>query len=138
MDDEAPIRELLSLFFKKKGVAVTTAVTGNEALELFSKERFDAAIVDVNLAGENGLDLLKRFKGQRPEVPVVIFTGVTSDPTLLDRSLAAGANGFMKKTEPLSQLYAELKKHLPANSEAQPLTPGAAGAEAQSARQSGV
>jgi DNA-binding response OmpR family regulator len=113
VDDEAPIRELLSLFFRKKGIEVATATDGSEALSLLQGRIFDAAIVDLNLAGENGLELLKHFKKEHPKMPVIIFTGLTGDEQLVTQSLAAGADAFMRKAEPLGNLYDEVKKHLP-------------------------
>ena len=114
VDDEAPIRELLALYFRKKGFAVTTAVTAAEARGLIDKNAFDLAVLDVNLAGENGLDLLSYIRNERGPVPVVIFTGLTGDPDLLQKALAAGANGFMKKADPLGVLFHEVCRHLPA------------------------
>ncbi|HWV99710.1 MAG TPA: response regulator [Candidatus Acidoferrum sp.] len=112
VDDEAPIRELLSLFFRKKGLQVTTATTAQQARELAAKTSFDVAIVDVNLAGENGLELLGFFKTNQPRMPVIIFTGLTGEE-LVDQAKAAGAAGFMRKTEPLGVLFDEVSKHLP-------------------------
>ena len=113
VDDEAPIRELLSLFFRKKGIEVVTATTGLEALSILEDRHFDLAILDLNLAGENGLELLKQFKREYPKLPVIIFTGLTGDTTLVEQVKAAGGDGFMRKAEPLDNLYEEVKKHLP-------------------------
>ena len=115
VDDEAPIRELLSLFFRKKGMDVTTAVNSTEAKDLAKKIPFTLAIIDVNLAGENGLELLSFFKTNFPAVPVIVFTGLTGQD-LVDQALAGGANGFMRKTEPLAALFAEVSRHLPSQS----------------------
>ena len=114
VDDEAPIRELLSLFFRKKGFSVTTAMAPAEAKELARSSQFSLAIVDVNLAGESGLDLLRFFKGNFPTMPVIIFTGLTGDPSLVERAMAAGASGFMHKTDPLPNLLSEVTRHLSA------------------------
>ena len=113
VDDEAPIREMLSLYFRKKGFTVTTAITGQEARDLVEKVPFDLAILDVNLGGENGLELLEFFKGKYPRLPIVMFTGFDSDPDLLQKAMARGANGFMRKTESLDALFAEVGRHLP-------------------------
>ena len=113
VDDEAPIREMLSLYFRKKGFTVTVAVTGQDAMELMDQVPFNLAILDVNLAGENGLQLLGFMKSNYPERPVIMFTGYESDPDLLEKALASGANGFMRKSESLDSLFAEVRKHLP-------------------------
>jgi len=112
VDDEAPIRETLSLYFRKKGFQVTTAVTGDEARNLVRQTPFNLAIVDVGLAGENGLDLLKLFKRDHPKLPVIIFTGLEPDEDLLQQVRDGGADGFMRKTEPLADLLAEVQRHL--------------------------
>jgi DNA-binding response OmpR family regulator len=112
VDDEAPIRELLSLYFRKKGYDVTPAVTGSDAMEAADQSAFDLAILDVNLAGENGLELLDFFKVNHPKLPVIMFTGLTGDDTLLDKAMARGANGFMCKTQPLDDLLAEVQRLL--------------------------
>ncbi len=113
VDDEAPIREMLSLYFRKKGLQVTTAVTASEATKFAGEIPFSLAILDVELAGENGLDLLSSFKRNYPNLPVIIFTGLDGDEGLMEEARARGANGFMRKTEPLGHLFAEVQRHLP-------------------------
>ncbi len=112
VDDEAPIRELLSLFFRKKGLEVTTATTAQHAKALAGSTPFSLAILDVNLAGENGLALLAFFKKSHPQIPVIIFTGLTGED-MLEQAKTAGADGFMRKTESLDTLFREVSAHLP-------------------------
>src|SRR5260370_22719111 len=99
VDDEAPIREMLSLYFRKKGLQVTTAVTASEATKLVAEIPFSLAILDVELAGENGLDLLSSFKRNYTNLPVIIFTGLDGDEGLMEQARAPGANGFLATTE---------------------------------------
>ena len=112
VDDEAPIRELLSVFFRKKGYTVSTAVNIREAKELVEKSRFDLAILDVNLAGENGLELLSLFKKEYPHMPVILFTGLNPEEELLQRAKEAGADAFMRKSESLTDLFTQVTKHM--------------------------
>ena len=114
VDDEAPIRELLALSFRKKGWNVTTAITATEAKTLAAQVPFTLAILDVNLAGENGLELLSFFKANYPNMPVIMFTGLT-EKDLMDKAVAKGASGFMLKTESLNELYLEVCRHSPKN-----------------------
>ena len=118
VDDEAPIREVLSLYFRKKGFAVTTATCGQEAMQLMSRGPFHLVILDMNLAGESGLKLLGFFKNNYPTLPVVVFTGMASDKSLLEQALAGGASAFMSKTEPLDKLFAEVNRHISTQSQA--------------------
>jgi len=112
VDDEAPIREMLSLYFRKKGFAVTTAMTAQHGKELADKTAFDLAVLDVDLAGENGLELLALLKQKHPDLPVVMFTGMGSSEELLQQAMSRGANGFMRKSESLDTLFAEVSRHL--------------------------
>jgi DNA-binding response OmpR family regulator len=113
VDDEAPIRELLSVFFRKKGYTVSTAVNIREAKEQTEMNGFDLAILDINLAGENGLELLKLLKEKYVHMPVILFTGLNADEELLQRAKEAGADGLMRKSESLADLFAQVTKHLP-------------------------
>ncbi len=113
VDDEVPIRETLSLYFKKKGFAVTTAESGTESIRLAETTPFDLVILDINLGGENGLELLGLFKGKYPKVPVVMFTSSGSDPALLQEAMARGADAYMSKTESLEKLTKEVQRLLP-------------------------
>lgn len=112
VDDEAPIREMLSLFFRKRNYHVATATTCAEGIALLKQEAFDLVILDVNLAGEDGLQLLEHVKAEQPTLPVIMFTGLAYDPKLLERAMSLGANGFMSKTEPLANLFTAVEKLL--------------------------
>lgn len=114
VDDEAPIRELLSLYFRKRGYEVTTAVQSTDALRLLEEHAFNLAILDVDLAGENGLELLKTLKAQHPKLPVIMFTGFKTDQDLLSQSMALGADAFMRKTDTLHDLFGEVQRFSPA------------------------
>jgi two-component system, OmpR family, response regulator len=113
VDDEAPIRELLALYFRKRGYDVTTAVTSKEALTLASTSSFHLAILDVDIAGENGLELLTTFKAQYVKMPVIMFTGLASDTELLAKSKSLGADGFMQKQGSLHELFGEVQRFVP-------------------------
>ena len=113
VDDEPPVREMLTLYFRKKGFDVTTATTIKEAVESVDKGSYDAAILDINLAEENGLELLGIIRKKHEKLPVIMFTAMGEDRELLDQAMAAGANGFMCKTETLETLFNEVCRHLP-------------------------
>jgi len=72
-------------------------------MELLGDRRFHLAILDVDLNGESGLDLLNHFKSKYAEMAVMMFSG-RLDEELPKKALAAGANGFMRKREFLHDL----------------------------------
>ena len=112
VDDEAPTRELLSMFFRKKGFLVATARTAAEGQELLDNQAFDLAVLDLNLAGQNGMELLTHSKQNRPALPVVLFTGLALEPNLLAEAQAKGADATMRKTQPLNELLEVVQRLL--------------------------
>ena len=111
VDDEAPMRELLSRYLGKRGFDVTTASSSKEALDLLNNTQFDLAILDANPKNEYGLDLLHAVKRKQAEVPVIMFTG-NLDGDLPAKALSAGANGLVYKTSSLHDLFIEVCRHI--------------------------
>ena len=112
-DDEVSMRELLTEYFSQKGYEVATAATGQAAMKMADHGHFDLAILDINLAGENGLELLRYFRTNFPKLPVVMFTGLPGGDELLDQAMARGASGFMRKTDSMDDLLAAVQVYLP-------------------------
>jgi CheY-like chemotaxis protein len=69
VDDEAPMRKFLSSNLK-----VLSAVDGVEALKLFEEHRFDLLLLDINLAGPNGLQVLQAVR-RDALTPVLMLSG---------------------------------------------------------------
>ena len=111
VDDEAAIREVLSRALHKKGFDVATAFTVKGAMDLLSSSQFHLAILDGNLEGECGLDLLGLLKSKHAQLPVIIFSA-SPDVDLPRKAFAAGANGFIHKTQSLHELFAEVCRHI--------------------------
>ena len=112
VDDDAPILQMLAAFFGGKGYEVTTANTGREAIALADAGQFDLTVLDIRLAGENGLELLGYFKANFPKLPVVMFTGMPDDD-LLDQAMLRGAAGFMRKSDSVDDLLAAVQVYVP-------------------------
>jgi DNA-binding NtrC family response regulator len=110
VDDEVPLRETLSLYFKMKGIAVTAAENRKEAIRLAEKSSFNLAIVDIHLGGENGLELLTFFKRTYPNLPVIMFTSLGYDPALVKEAVEKGAHAYLSKTESLDSLLKEAQR----------------------------
>ncbi|HTK95503.1 MAG TPA: response regulator [Terriglobales bacterium] len=83
MDDEAPLRRLLSKALDKAGMTVTTAVDGVEALQLLRKGRFDVMLLDVWMPRMNGLEVLTELRSRTVKPKVVVMTGDNRPETLL-------------------------------------------------------
>src|SRR5436309_72574 len=93
VDDEAPIRELYSLYFRTVGFHVQTASNETEAMALLDIEQFDLIILDFWLGRQSGLDLIEPMKKKHPKTPILIYTGKVFTETSRQDALARGASG---------------------------------------------
>jgi PAS domain S-box-containing protein len=77
VDDETPLRTLLAAAFTRKGYRVSTAATGLEAIEIIgdSTRALDAVLLDLNMPGTNGVQVLKVIRACRPNLPVLVISG---------------------------------------------------------------
>lgn len=113
VDDEAYIRDLLSLYLRAHGMEVTVVPSSQQAKQLFSQAPFDLTILDLNLAGGDGLDVLDFIKRTDAKHPVIVFTGVDQDELLLKKTLLGRADAVVRKMSSLASLLAEIQHHLP-------------------------
>ena len=72
VDNEPAIQLLYNEEFTDEGYAVETAFNGEAALAAFSASPPDLVILDINMPGLNGIEVLRRMKEQRPDLPVVL------------------------------------------------------------------
>lgn len=120
VDDEEPIRELLGEFFRKRGYQVTTAATAEEASRLSDEVHPDVVILDIDLQGVDGFEVLQTIKVTHPNLPVIMLTGMGFDDELLQEALQRGAAGYVSKTLSLEQLLMEIHRTLNHGREAHP------------------
>jgi len=72
VDDEEGIQLLYREEFEDEGYAVTTAYNGKEALEKFQQDQPDLVILDINMPGLNGIEILRQMKEINPDLPVIL------------------------------------------------------------------
>ena len=77
VDDEESLRTLLSRALNVKGYRTATASSGLEAIGLISsgQERYDLVLLDLNMPGANGMEVLKVLRICQPKTPVLIVSG---------------------------------------------------------------
>ena len=79
VDDETHILEVVEFILQDNGYVVTTASTASAAVNRFEELEPDLVVLDLNLPGVNGLDLLRRFRELRPAVPIVMLTAKSEE-----------------------------------------------------------
>jgi PAS domain S-box-containing protein len=115
VDDEDPLRSLLKIAFKRKGYRVTSAGDGLEAINLICDPAcvIDAVLLDLNMPGANGLEVLKVINQRRPSVKVLVLTGHLSAEARAEFE-QLGQKNFMSKPYTLDQLGRSLRRLLDA------------------------
>lgn len=101
VDDHAVVRVGLRQFLADTADLKITgeAANGAEALAMVQKGAWDLVLLDMALPDLNGLEVLKRIKRARPELPVLIFS-MFSEAEFAIPALDAGAAGYLNKDSP--------------------------------------
>jgi len=96
VDDEAPIRTLVSQVLVGEGYEVVEAASAEDALKVFRENHFSLVISDIRMGRMSGLELLDEIKRLRPETLVVIMSAYVSIDSAI-AALKAGAYDYLIK-----------------------------------------
>src|SRR5215470_16213884 len=95
VDDEREVVELLKEHFEAT-YDVDTAPDGKKALKLIRARRPDLILLDIQLPGLNGLEVMKRIQSVEPK-PVVIVVTATEDTDVAAQAMSQGAFSYVPK-----------------------------------------
>jgi DNA-binding NtrC family response regulator len=108
VDDEESQREMLAGFLAKQGYAVSTAESGERALNLCLEHYFEVALLDLRMPEMDGLELLGKLKSLNPEIQVLVLTAHGSVESAVE-AMRAGAFHYVNKPVDLEELLLTLK-----------------------------
>lgn len=117
VDDDAEMRALLADVLSDEGYAVEGAPDGAEALIRLRTESFAAIVLDKNMPGLSGLDLLPGLRTICPETPVILITAFGDVSTYMD-AMEKGAFEFIFKPFRMEELVRALRRALPSGTQA--------------------
>jgi DNA-binding NtrC family response regulator len=103
VEDDPDFRETCARWMTRKGHSVAAAANGHEALELCDRRTFDVAIVDMNMPGLTGLEVLERLKSSQVETEVLILTGQGTIESAVN-AMKLGACDYLTKPFPMDEL----------------------------------
>ena len=109
VDDEAVVRNALAKALNKKGIAISLAASGEEALQLMASQLFDVAFLDIRMPDMDGITLLKEIRSRYPSTVAIMITGYpTIDSAVHCTKL--GAVDYLVKPFRIDDLEAALDK----------------------------
>lgn len=111
VDDEKSLLDLLSRVFVKEGYRVETTTSAARAIEIIEKEDLDLLIADIRLPEMSGMDILKRCREIRPDVPVIMITAYGNMKQAIE-ALKMGALDYIIKPFDIEELKITVAKGL--------------------------
>lgn len=96
VEDEEEVRTALTKFLRRRFNRVDVAENGALGLDLFHSDGYDVVVTDVKMPVMDGLEMAKRIKSQREEVPVIVVTAYNETDYFL-RAIEVGVDRYVKK-----------------------------------------
>lgn len=110
VDDEDAVRELVAHSVERLGFAARVACNGEQAISGFEPfaQRYSLVILDLKLPGIDGIEVLRKLREIRPDIPVVLMSGYFRNQPEA-QVMAAAPTRFLNKPFTLSALAAEIR-----------------------------
>lgn len=109
IDDSQTFREATCCLIDDENHYAEGAASGQQALTLLKENRFDAALLDLHLGAEDGMEVLSEIVKAHPSLPVVMFTAQGNIKTAVE-SMRRGAVDFLEKPFQREQFLAVLAR----------------------------
>jgi CheY-like chemotaxis protein len=103
VDDEPKALSVRRLLLESAGYRVATAHSGEEGIQIFKSQLFDAVIIDYWLLGMDGIEAARELKRINPTIPIIILSALTELP---GESIGAADRWFLKGEDPAYLLNA--------------------------------
>ena len=111
IDDDDSGREALTMLLRSAGYEVTSASTGQSALDLIDREHYEVIVSDLFLPDKSGLDILQNVQKVSPATEVIVVTGHASAQTAV-RAMKEGAFDYITKPIDFDELKIVVLKAL--------------------------
>jgi DNA-binding response OmpR family regulator len=119
VDDDPAMRDMLTSYLESEGFGVSAVADGQAMSRVLGERLVDLVILDMRLADEDGLDVMRRV-GSPPEAPIIIITGHRRDEADRVVGLELGADDYITKPFSLRELLARIRAVLRRSEAARP------------------
>jgi DNA-binding response OmpR family regulator len=109
VDDDEPLRDMLTRSFEREGHQVTAVPDGHAALRAAADRSYDVVLLDVALGeGPTGHDVARLLRSRRDVVPIIMLTALDSEADAV-QGLEAGADDYVTKPFGLAELRSRIR-----------------------------
>lgn len=98
-DDEKEFTDTLSKRLEMRNFTVTPVYSGKAAIEMAGKINFDVIVLDVQMPGISGIEVLKQIKGKIPLTPIIMLTGEATVDNAIEGMKLGAFDFLIKPTE---------------------------------------
>jgi len=110
VDDHIVVREgVRRLLTALSAADICEAADGEEAIKVFRSERPDVVLLDLNLTGVGGFEVLRQLLGEDEKARVIVFS-MQAEPVYVVRALGLGARGYVSKGASAEELITAIKR----------------------------
>jgi len=103
LEDDLTLSETIVDYFEEQGFEVIAAYDGEEALSAIYENGFDLLLLDVNVPGMNGFEVLKQIREEKNSVPAIFITSLNSMDSL-EEGFNSGCDDYIRKPFELKEL----------------------------------
>lgn len=114
VDDESAVVKAHAILLQREGFDAVPVVSAEAALDLASKEDFDAVVTDINMPGMSGVELLRALREYHRDVPVVLLTGAPAIESAAE-AVNYGALQYLMKPVHSEQLLGTIRRAVALN-----------------------
>ena len=112
IDDNDQIRALLRRVLEEAGYFVLDAANGREGLRQFRQTPVALVITDLLMPDSDGLEVIMTLRCESPHVKIIVLTGGSGEPNLLEVAKLLGAHRTMKKPIEMTELLEAVQQEL--------------------------
>ena len=113
-DDEIELLKPHIIYLESKGYNLTSAKSGDEALEILDVNTFDLIFLDENMPGLNGLETLTIIKEKYANVPVIMITK-SEEESIMEEAIGSKISDYLIKPVNPNQILLAIKKNIDSN-----------------------
>jgi len=108
-DDDKNLRKILKIELSEEGLNVEEAESGTKAIDLLDKNDYDVLLLDLNMPGLGGMDVLEKVKAGEVPIEIIVLTGHSTVPTAV-QAMKLGAYDYLTKPFKMDELKVVIQR----------------------------